>query len=298
MTTSYVIKDLEHLTGIKAHTIRMWEQRYGILQPTRSATNIRYYSGEDLKALLNIAVLNRQGIRISQIAEMSAEQIEGEVEQSFHALQDPDGHVDSLVISMIELDEGRFEKVIHTASLRWGFEAAMLQVVFPFLDRIGIMWQTGSISPAHEHFISALVRQKIIVAIDGQYSRPGGAQTTAMLFLPEGEWHELTLLFMAYLLKKRGHRVIYLGASVPMDNLVSVGRDLNPDWLYWIATTYPSAADLEDYLLRLGDAFPGKNIAMSGLRFRQYHGRLPARFRLLEDQEAVVAFVNSMGSEN
>lgn len=294
MRANHSIRDLEHLSGIKAHTIRMWEQRYGILSPNRSSTNIRSYTDEDLKSLLNIAVLNRQGMRISLIASMSPKEIEGSVEEASLSTGIPEGHVDSLVLAMIDLDEGRFEKIINTSTLRIGFEETMREVVFPFLNRIGVMWQTGSITPAHEHFVTCLIRQKIIVAIDGQYVKEGPSSKTLMLFLPEGEWHEITLLFLHYALKKRNHRVIYLGASVPFDDLVSVGRTREFDCLYMVGTTQPSNADLEGYLMRLADAFPGRNIAVSGARFQDYHGRMPLGIRLLENEDAVLGFLESL----
>ncbi len=291
---SYSIRDLEHLSGIKAHTIRMWEQRYGILSPNRSSTNIRSYTDADLKTLLNIAVLNRQGVRISQIAGMSPEEIEGSVEQAAVAAGDPEGQVDALVLSMIDLDENRFEKIIGTASVRSGFEQTMRDIVFPFLQRIGVMWQTGSIIPAHEHFVTCLVRQKLIVAIDSQYVKETHSTRCILLYLPEGEWHEITLLFLHYALKRRGHRVIYLGANVPFADLVSIGRMREFDWLYMIGTTMPTTSEMEGYLLRLGDAFPGRNIAVSGARFRDYHGRVPSGIRLLDSEEAVMSFIDTL----
>ncbi len=274
----------------------MWEQRYGILSPNRSSTNIRSYTDDDLKSLLNIAVLNRQGVRISQIAGMSASEIEVTVEQAAVSSEVPEGQVDALVLSMIDLDEQRFEKVIATSTLKMGFENTMQQVVFPFLTRIGVMWQTGSITPAHEHFVTCLVRQKLIVAIDGLYVKPGPGSKTCMLFLPEGEWHELSLLFLHYVLRKRGHKVVYLGASVPFDDMVSVGKLRQFDWLIMVGTTQPSASEMEQYLMRLADAFPGKSIAVSGARFRDYHGRMPVGMRLIGNLEEVMSFAEVLSN--
>lgn len=294
MMHTFSIRDLEHLSGIKAHTIRMWEQRYGILKPSRTSGNIRTYDDEDLRMLLNIAVLNRQGMRISKIAGLSPEELQGSVRQA--TLEDgvSEGQVDALVISMIDLDEEHFDKILASATLRDGFEDAVRRVLYPFLDRIGVLWMTGSISPAHEHFIANLIRQKLIVAIDGLYVKPSEVRQTWMLFLPEGEHHEIGLLFLHYLLKKRGHAVVYLGANVPLDDVLSVGKVRDVDGVYAICTTQPGAADAERFLMRLADAFIGKPVVVSGARFREYRGRIPTGVRILEDQDSVMGFVEAL----
>ncbi|MFO7826254.1 MAG: MerR family transcriptional regulator, partial [Cyclobacterium sp.] len=183
--SSYSIKDLEQLSGIKAHTLRVWEQRYNLLKPKRTETNIRFYDDEDLKLILNVALLNDNGFKISKIAKMSLADMKSEVlkltERSFAY----DDQIHSLIITMVELDEERFEKIISTNILKIGFELTMLHIIYPFLSKIGILWQTGSIHPGQEHFISNLVRQKLIVAIDGQMYTGGGKKF--LLFLPEGE---------------------------------------------------------------------------------------------------------------
>ena len=148
----YSIKDLEQLSGIKAHTVRVWEQRYKLLNPKRKETNIRYYDDHDLKLILNVALLNDNGIKISKIAKMSVEEMKAEVlhltERSFAY----DDQIHSLVLAMIEFNEERFEKIIATNILKIGFEQTMLNVIYPFLSKIGILWQTGSIHPGQEHF--------------------------------------------------------------------------------------------------------------------------------------------------
>ncbi|MEX0883706.1 MAG: MerR family transcriptional regulator, partial [Cyclobacteriaceae bacterium] len=201
----YSIKDLEQLSGIKAHTLRIWEQRYKILKPKRTETNIRYYDDDDLKLILNVALLNDNGFKISKIAKLNMEDIKSEIlkltERSFKF----DDQIHALIIAMVELDEERFEKIISTNILKIGFELTMINIIYPFLSKIGILWQTGSIHPGQEHFISNLVRQKLIVAIDGQMYTGGGKKF--LLFLPEGELHEISLLFSSYLLKSNGHKV-------------------------------------------------------------------------------------------
>ncbi|MEM6347663.1 MAG: MerR family transcriptional regulator, partial [Bacteroidota bacterium] len=208
---TYSIKDLEQLSGIKAHTLRVWEQRYGIIQPSRTPTKIRYYDDADLRLVLNISFLNRNGHKISKIAKMTGDEIQNTVMRISDSNLEFPNQVNALVIAMVNLDEERFEKIISTNTLQFGFENTMLHIIYPFLERIGILWQTGSINPAHEHFMSNLIRQKLIVAIDGQIRSQNPNASKYLLFLPEGEQHELSLLFSAYIIKSRHNKVIYLG---------------------------------------------------------------------------------------
>jgi DNA-binding transcriptional MerR regulator len=184
--SNYSIKDLEQLSGIKAHTLRIWEQRYDILKPTRTDTNIRTYDDVDLKLVLNIALLKEHGYKISEIAQMSAESMAREVMVISDKQMNYPDQIHALTISMLDLDEERFEKIISTNTLQFGFENMMINIIHPFLSRIGTLWMTGSIGPAQEHFISNLIRQKIIVAIDGQLpSLKVGAKNISCFYLRE-----------------------------------------------------------------------------------------------------------------
>ena len=175
----YSIKDLEKLCGIKAHTIRIWEQRYDIVKPKRTKTNIRYYMDTDLKILLNVALLNRNGLKISKIAGMSQDEIARKVSEISVIDFDGDAKLDALMLSMIEMDELKFDRIVSTNIRQIGFERTMLEVIYPFLDKLSLMWLTGSIVPAQENFISNLIRQKIVVAID---SLPHSAGRTCNKF--------------------------------------------------------------------------------------------------------------------
>jgi DNA-binding transcriptional MerR regulator len=209
----YAIKDLEKLSGIKAHTLRIWEQRYGLITPKRTPTNIRYYDDEDLKFILNIALLNRNGIKISKIAQMNRSEITGKVSELSDFRFEDGAQLDALTLSMIEMDEYKFERIVATNIQQTGFERTMLEVIYPFLDKLSLLWLTGSIHPVQESFISNLIRQKLIVAID-RLPMPGGREVQKLLlYLPEGERQELTILFMHYLAKARGYHVVYLGSG-------------------------------------------------------------------------------------
>ena len=164
----YSIKDLEKLSGIKAHTLRMWEHRYKIIEPQRTETNIRYYLDEDLKFILNVALLNKNGIKISKISKMSKEEIAQKVAAISEINFEYGTQLDALTISMIEMDEFKFDRIISTNIQQLGFERTMLEIIYPFLDKLSLLWLTGSINPVQENFMSYLIRQKLIVAIDNE----------------------------------------------------------------------------------------------------------------------------------
>jgi DNA-binding transcriptional MerR regulator len=280
--TKYTIKDLERLSGIKAHTIRMWEQRYDLLNPERTDTNIRYYSGNDLRKLLNVSVLNQKGMRISQIVKMTPAERNARVVEFNSDFGDKQTQVEGLVISMIDLDEARFVQIISGCILRQGFEDTMLYVIYPFFKKVGILWQTGSINAAQEHFISNLVRQKLIVAIDSlsHVTRPDAR--TYLLFLPEGELHEMGLLFHSYLVQKAGHKVIYLGQSVPLNDLSEVIRIQNPDVFVTALLSYNSNEDVESVLNSIVRITGNKPLWIVNSFQRDMHLKAPAQVRYSE----------------
>jgi MerR family transcriptional regulator, light-induced transcriptional regulator len=260
--STYSIKDLEQLSGIKAHTLRIWEQRYSLLSPKRTDTNIRYYDDEDLKLILNVALLNDNGIKISKIASMSSEEMREQVVKMTEKSLTHDDQIHALTICMIEMDEERFDKVLSTNILKIGFEQTMMNIIYPFMSKIGVLWQTGAINPAQEHFISNLVRQKLIVAIDGQMYRGGGKKF--LLYLPAGELHEISLLFAAFLIKAKGHRVIYLGQNTPNDDLLEVYKLHKPEYLMTIITTSPGPEEVQNYINSLSRRFNNSQIIVSG----------------------------------
>ena len=262
--SSYSIRDLEQLSGIKAHTIRIWEQRYNIIQPKRTDTNIRMYDDQDLKLVLNISLLKDHGYKISDIAKFSLDEISQEVITiSDKKLNYPD-QIHALTISMIDLDEDRFEKIISTNFLQNGFESTMLNIIYPFLTRIGTLWLAGSIGPAQEHFMSNLIRQKVIVAIDGQVLKYHPNSKKFLLFLPEGELHEISLLFTTYIIRAHNHRVIYLGQTLPFNELVFAYDVHKPDYIFASITSVPSNEEVQGYVTKLCQQFPEAQFLLTG----------------------------------
>lgn len=262
---NYSIKDLEKLSGVKAHTIRIWEKRFKIIEPSRTETNFRYYNDEQLKKLLNISLLNNYGYKISKIACLCETEICKEVEKVASGEKVYDAQIEQLVVSMIAMDEEKFEQYLTNQILKDGFEDAMLHVVYPFFDKIGILWQTGNITPAQEHFVSNLIRQKVIVAIDGLVKNTVADAKSFLLFLPEGELHEIGLLFTNYLLRKHGHKVIYLGQSLPLKDLAHVVRNRKPDYLLTYITS-PIEGGIKHYIEAMRSACPDRPVYVAGLQ--------------------------------
>ncbi|GAA5035760.1 MerR family transcriptional regulator [Marivirga lumbricoides] len=262
--SNYSIKDLEHLSGIKAHTLRIWEQRYNFIEPKRTDTNIRYYSDEDLKLILNISTLKENGYKISKIAKMSEAELNSEVLKIAETnLRFPD-QINSLTLSMIDMDEDRFEKILSNNIIKYGFERTMLNIIYPFLSKIGMLWQTGSILPAQEHFISNLIRQKLTVAIDGQFVTDKESKGKWLLYLPEGELHELSLMFAAFLLRVRKYKVIYLGQSLPKEDLYTVKEVHNPDFVLTMSAVAPKKAELQEYVNEVAELFSSATLFVGG----------------------------------
>jgi DNA-binding transcriptional MerR regulator len=264
--SNYSIKDLEQLSGIKAHTLRIWEQRYDILKPERTDTNIRTYDDKDLKLVLNIALLKDHGYKISEISKMEVDEMSKEVMLiSDKQLNYPD-QIHALTISMLDLDEERFEKIVSTNTLQFGFENMMINIIYPFLSRIGTLWITSSIGPAQEHFISNLIRQKLIVAIDGQLPSLKAGSKKYLLYLPEGEMHEIGLLFGNYIIRSRQNKVVYLGQSLPFNELIFAHKMHKPDYIFTVITAVPGQDEIQRYVYRLAKEFPTTKILLAGFQ--------------------------------
>lgn len=282
MMGNYSIKELEQLSGIKAHTIRIWEKRYGIIKPQRTATNIRFYSDEDLKKIINVSMLNANGFKISKISEMTDQEIFEKIFEISQSDSDNSVHINQLTVAMVDLDEEKFETSLSGLFLRYNFEQTMLEIVYPFLEKIGILWQSDKITPGQEHFISNLIRQKMIVAIDG-LPLPSADRTKALLFLPEGELHEIGLLFYHYLARKAGFRTIYLGQTVPHADLKQVYAFHRPEIMITSITTALAATTTQDYLYKMADEFPCGKIFVSGLQVQQADFSLPRPLSLFNN---------------
>lgn len=290
----FTIKDLENLSGIKAHTIRIWEQRYSFLKPQRTATNIRYYSNLELKVLLNISLLNKYGYKISHINRMTNE----ELREKTLTLTSPEAQqertINDLIQHMTDVDIDQFEAVIDQHIHAKGIEKTITYIIFPFLERIGILWLTDHINPAQEHLITNIIRQKLIVGIDKAIT-PLSLKTKMLLFLPENEHHEIGLLFLHYLLKNRGVKVIYLGANVPVKDLEYVVELKKPHYIYTHLTTVIKEFNFDKFINNLKLRFPQQQIIISGLMAQTFEKKqVPANFRFLKSFAEVNEFLSSL----
>ncbi|MGI9545511.1 MAG: MerR family transcriptional regulator [Cyclobacteriaceae bacterium] len=293
MTNKYSIKDLENLSGIKAHTLRIWEQRYDFIKPKRTATNIRYYNSEDLKLILNVALLRERGLKISKIAAMSKDNLHQAVLTQINEELDYDSQIHSLTMAMIDLDEQAYEKTLSTCILQLGLEKTMNNIVYPFLIKIGFLWQANAIHPAQEHFITCLIRQKLIVAIDGQKGNFDQVADKYILFLPDGELHEISLLYAHFLLKARGHQVVYLGQSLPFED-VEMAYDVHrPEYIFTIMTSFPKKRNAQKFVSRLSESFPDSTIFISGYRALHTPLDIPSNVILIRKIEELFSFLDS-----
>lgn len=220
--SSFSIKDLENLTGIKAHTIRMWEKRYDLLEPSRTDTNIRTYDLKSLQKLLNVTFLISAGFKISAIGKMEESDLQTTVREYASKTGDKNRFIDDLKIAMLMFDQYRFEQTYNKLLAEMSFRDIFMNVFIPLLEFIGVHWQSDSITPAHEHFVTSLIYQKLHINIERVQQPQMGKDHVYVLFLPENEIHELGLLYINYELSLAGKNTIFLGASVPMDNLKSL----------------------------------------------------------------------------
>ncbi len=274
----YSIKDLEKITGIRAHTIRIWEKRYGIVEPARTQTNIRFYSDENLRHLMNVAILNKYGYKISNIQSMSGDEITKCVVDLTHQDTDNSHQVDNLVMAMIELDEQRFNKIITSSIIKQGFDYTFEVLLHAFLEKTGVLWQIGKVIPAQEHFISQLIRQKLILAIDGQ-NQLKPHYKTFLLFLPESEYHELGLLYLNFLIRKAGHLVIYLGQNVPTQNLRNIFDLHSIDYLLTSLTQNQTEESIQAFLKEISELYTDKQVLIGGNIMPFTASNLPANVR-------------------
>ncbi len=280
--SQYSIKELEELSGIKAHTIRIWEKRYGIVTPHRTPTNIRFYSDDDLKKIITISQLNSHGIKISKIAKLSHEELVNRMAELSKDQNDAHLHIDRLVVAMIDLDEENFESILNDLIRQFGLEKTIMDVAYPFLQKIGVLWLTGNINPVQEHFITNLLRQKIMVSIDGLPLAKKGSPRI-LLFLPDEELHELGLLFYYYVAKKSGYHTFYMGQRVPYQDVHWFCQNHKPVAMITAITTSPAPSFVQDYLQRLCSENPAVTVLATGHILRQMALKIPSNLHIFDN---------------
>ena len=248
---TFSIKDLENLSGIKAHTIRIWEKRYNLLNPERTQTNIRMYSLLSLQKLLNITLLYENGLKISKIAQLTNEEIPLKVREIIDEKSIKNNMMNALKLSMINFDQNLFHNTYNQLLVDLSFREIFKDYFVPLLQELGYLWQTNTISTTHEHFITNFVKQKVYTNTEKvQRLEPVDPNKIFVLFLPENEVHELGILYLNYELNLRGYKSIYLGQSVPIENLEPLLANDNFIEFVTYATVEPSKEKIDKYIQR------------------------------------------------
>ena len=259
----FMIRDIENLCGIKAHTLRIWEQRYQFLTPKRKESNHRLYDNGDLKKLLRISILYHRGWKVSKIAQLTPEQIIAEVHQKQTGTTNYQYFINQLLECALDFEKDGFSKQLQNIIEKVGFENCVVHVCYPLLQKIGILWMTNHVIPAQEHFCSYIIQHKIIAETD-KLPTPSAAAPEILLFCPHGEYHELPLFFIDYLLKKNGWRTIFLGSNVSFDLLKQFTVTKKVSHLFLHVITNFTGFTLDEYFEQLCQLFPDKKIVTSG----------------------------------
>lgn len=247
--TVFSIKDLENLSGIKAHTIRIWEKRYDILQPMRTDTNIRLYDLASLQKLLNITLLHNHGYKISKISKLPSEKIPQLVREIVSEKNSKSHAINSFKMAMMNFDQSLFFNTYNSLLSEKSFREVFYEVFIPIMQELGTLWQTDTISPAHEHFLSYLIKQKILINTEKvQILEPTKTDRVFVLYLPLNEVHELGLMYLNYEVILHGYKTIYLGESVPSENLKDVQRYFDNITFIAYLTVEPNPEEVDDYV--------------------------------------------------
>lgn len=268
MNSKYSIKDIERLSGIKAHTIRAWEQRYNLLEPHRTDTNIRYYADEHLKKILNIAVLVKSGMKISKVANLEELELCNAVLDNGSHESNFSSQINSLKLAMLDYNEKLFDRVFESCINHVGIDETFTKILGEFIKEIGVLWHAGAITVGNEHFVTNLIKQKLYGFLDTVPFPKENPEKEVIFFLPQGELHELSMLYLNYYLKKDGYKVVNLGQSVPLGYLKEACIKANIFKMVTVVTTSPSFEDLEDYLVEFESFFKnyGFELHISGMQ--------------------------------
>ncbi|WP_432712044.1 MerR family transcriptional regulator [Pedobacter sp.] len=295
----YSISDLEKLSGVQAHTIRIWEQRYDALKPLRSAGNTRHYEDNQLKRLLNIVSLKESGMRIAQICALSTEQMNAFIQKEMdansaeHLKFEP--FISQLLVFGLAYNDEKVDSLLSTCMESFGVDLTYQNIIYPLLVRLGLLWQKTSICPAQEHFMSNLIRQKLFAAIN-VLPMPMATAKTWLLFLPEDEGHDIGLLYAKYVLKNNGEKVIYLGSYLPMSSLIEAMQDNRVDHLLFFMVHSRLPSEAQHYIKELTKYFPDTEILLSGNPKLIGDLALPKTVNWFKDIESLENFIHAYQS--
>ena len=284
---TFNLKDIENLSGIKAHTWRIWEQRYGLGFAQRKDSNHRFFDNENLKQILRISYLYNNGLKISRIAALDPEEMKTMALSKSQKENQHEFYINALIESSIDLDEEKFEHFYSEAIAKIGIEDTILKIINPFQERIGVLWLTDHLIPAQEHFTSNIIRQKLIKAIDALPFVKNTEKKEILLFTPESERHELPLQFIHYLLKKNLHKVIYFGSNASLESLEVYNKSQSFSYLWFHLITNFVGLSPDQYLQKISNLFAEKQIIMSGVEVMKVT-QIPANVKLLKSMDEIV----------
>lgn len=273
----------------------MWEQRYGIVEPARTPTNIRYYTDDHLRHLFNVAILNRNGVKISKLAKMSPDEVADMSAELTQARGDNNSQIEALTLAMIDLDESAFEVVYSTYVKERGFEQAMMELIYPFLDKLQLLWFTSTVNPVQEKFIIHLIRNKIISAIDQlpAVSAKSG-RPTVFIYAAETEPQELPFLYLQYLIRARRIRGIYLGNSVSLSELREICQKVHPDYVYTILQEPIPRQTIQGYIDQASQCIGDGMLLLTGAQLFISPVNLPPAARVLNGLPDTIQFLDEL----
>lgn len=294
----YSIKQLELLSGIKAHTIRIWEKRYGLFSPSRTKTNIRKYTDDDVRLILNISLLVNKGYRISKVANKSLKEISKlTLQQGPKESLSNTNKFEPLIIATFSFSSTNFIGYLTKKVDELGFNQVYEDIILPFLERIGLLWQAGAILTTHEHFASNLIKQFITVKINQLEDTNKVGSSPVLFFLPEGEFHEIGLLFYAYIFKQKGFNVIYFGQSTPTEDIIKSALTLNANIIFTSGSTKFSKLDLKLFFKNLNKALPNSELFVTGYLYKEPND-FPKQVKVISSVNNLEKYLKPSKSKN
>lgn len=286
----YSIKDLENLSGIKAHTIRIWEKRYNLIEPKRTKTNIRYYTDDDLRKLLNVCFLYKKGYKISKIGGMQHEAIKEKVSEYSRINLSFEDQLDALLLFILELDSYNFNKVLNQNIEQKGLENTMNELIYPLLDKLSLAWMAGSFLEVHESFVTQIIKSKILAAIEAIKCEPN-ADPSYLIYLPPNEKQELSLLYLHYILKHNGCKVINLGSEVNLNDLRYAIETCKPNYVFTILNENISNMPLQNYVDQICEELGDAKMIVTGYQTLTAGINWPKKVVVIKNLEETLEFI-------
>jgi len=286
---TFTIRDIENLCGIKAHTLRIWEQRYDFFSPKRKAGNHRQYDNEDLKNLLRISFLYHNGYKISKIAKLGEEGISDLILQATQTGYSHDMFINQMAEAAIDFDQNRFDGIMSSAIQHHGLEKFMFTIAYPLLRKMGMLWVTGHVIPAQEHLTCSLIIHRLLLKLDELAAVEPNKENQMLVFSPKGEMHEIPILFMYYMMKKNNVSAVYLGKNIVPEDLVYYCKHKQVTHLYFHVITNLMRCSLDQYITKLTVLFPDKIIVCSGTLVGSLANKHP-NVRILASEKEMEVF--------